>query len=154
MSDSQALAMKAGLDLAAVKLRYERFFDAVYESVDALIEDYVTRFPEMGVAAFWHEEGNTYLEMTGDMTNEVVIILGAHAEAETVARVVAVSGEAEAVRRREFEERTAAAAPAPVDPALVAAPRFTVPGYIPPGDISEYSRSLRRMQSLSSIARR
>lgn len=154
MSDSHTLAANAGLDLAAIKQKYERFFDAVYESVDAFLEGYVTRFPDMGVAVFWHEEENTYLEMVGDMTNEVVIVLGAHAENETVSRVLAVSTSAEAAGRRDFEERTAAVAPALVDPELVAAPRFTVPGYIPPGDISEYSRSLRQLRTLASIARR
>lgn len=154
MSDGHTLALNAGLDLASIKQKHERFFDAVYENVDAFLEGYVTRFPYMGLASFWHEEGNTYLEMMGDMTNEIVIVLGAHAEAETVSRVLAVSTSAEAAGRREFEERTASAAPAQVDPELVATPRFTVPGYIPPGDISEYSRSLRQLQSLASIARR
>ncbi|KWU26446.1 hypothetical protein [Burkholderia cenocepacia] len=154
MNDSHTLAMNAGLNLASIKQKHERFFNAVYESLDAFLEGYVARFFDMGVAAFWHEEGNTYLEMMGDMTSEVVIVLGAYAEDETVSRVLAVSASTEAAARRESDERGTAGVPAPGEPALVAAPRFTVPGYIPSGDISEYSRSLRQLQNLASIARR
>ncbi len=77
------------IDLSALKAKYPRFFFEVFDSISSFIENYVDLGPsqDLRFSHSWHEGGNTLIEMVGDMMNEVVIILGFHAEIDVKSAV-------------------------------------------------------------------
>lgn len=158
MTNQTSVHLKHGIDVAAVKAKHERFFDEVFAGVEDFVADYVRKAPEYRVAHVWNEDGNTYLDMVGDMTNEIVIIAGLHDESGLVNRACRESNEAmEALYRAHDELRAQRETPEPADDEdteLIAAPRFTTAGYIPPGDLTGYEASLRRHRELASMSRR